>query len=524
MHTRNHLAVVTALLALVPACAGEGTPSDRDTPDPVTVSAQSQESRATRHGRDVWFNKTFGGEKFFTFLAAHPDPAKRIRIGFAEVMNTPRAERFARWGTINNPDCSANPAGGADICPDPTDTGVIGIKKFPGPSGTTMFGVTCASCHAGFDPVWPPADPAEPRWHNIHPTIGNQHLMSGKIFSVNLAPTDVRRFMFDAWPAGTVDTTALFNDGIMNPGVITAFWEHPSRPRFDVGMSEPKMRNGQGGEDDVGGDLAAVRVYTNIGVCFAECVAPRAATDPRGPRPDPNAPIDLAQCKRDCADFPPQADLDDMGDFLASVPAPRYPSIPWQVGSYLRGRGVFEQSCAGCHDNDGRRRNVLTNDEVNPIVDNPAQSTNTCRARTTNWDAGKLWAAFSSDLYKARGAAGDKGYRTMPLAGIWATAPFLHNQAIGGWTAPEASPWDRGDGYRAAMLELLSATRTPKVFVMPVAFGPIPAGTPLHYIFSKNQATGELLCDDLVENRGHTYGSGLSARDKDALIYWLQFQ
>ena len=103
MHTRIHLAIVTALLALVPACASEGgTPEN--TPDPVTVSAQSQESRATRHGRDVWFNKTFGGEKFFSFLAAHPDPAKRINIGFAEVMNTPRAERFARWGAINNPD------------------------------------------------------------------------------------------------------------------------------------------------------------------------------------------------------------------------------------------------------------------------------------------------------------------------------------------------------------------------------------------------------------------------------------
>src|SRR5262249_20133832 len=149
-----------------------------------------------------------------------------------------------------------------------------GIKKYADPDGTTLFGVTCASCHAGFDPLHPPADPNEPSWENIHPTIGNQYLKSGRIFAAHLAQNDLRQLMFRAWPDGTVDTTLLFSNNIMNPGTITAFWEQPHRPLFDVGLPQPKMRNGQGGEDDVGGDLAALRVYTNIGVCFAECTAP----------------------------------------------------------------------------------------------------------------------------------------------------------------------------------------------------------------------------------------------------------
>jgi hypothetical protein len=469
-------------------------------------------SPAEQHGRDVWFQQTFGGEKFFFFLANHPDPAKRIRIAFDEMVKTPRAARFATWGVINDPDCVANPQGGADLCADPEATGVVGIRKRPGPGGATLYGVACAGCHAGFDPLDPPADPAEPTWDNIHPTVGNQYAKFGKIFAANLGPSDVRRLMFAAWPDGAVDTTALFNDNIMNPGVVTAFWDQRHRKTFDVGMADEQLRNGQGGEDDVGGDLAAVRVYMNIGVCFAECVAPRPD------RPDPGAPIDLDQCRRDCADYPPQSDLDDMGAFLRSVRSPQYPERPRRVLRYVAGAIAFQASCSGCHVTQGEGRRVYSDDEVNPL---DAQATNSCRARTTNWDRGKLWAAFSSEVYKNRGY---KGYRTMPLTGIWATAPFMHNQSIGPWADAEASPQERVASYEAAMAELLSDTRTPKIFTLPMAVGPFPMGTPLTLVFSRDPATGQVLCDDAVENRGHTFGADLPGFWKDALIYWLRFQ
>lgn len=479
--------------------------------DRPTVTSHAL-SPAAQRGRDIWFENTYGGEKFFAFLAAHPDPAKRIRIAFAEALATPRAQRFAVWGLINDPDCTADPAGGPDLCPDPEASGVVGIRKKPGPGGTVIYGAACASCHAGFDPLDPPDDPAEPTWDEIHPTIGNQHAKFGAIFGHNLAATDPRRLMFAAWPDGAVDTTALFNDNIMNPGVVTAFWDQPRRATFDVGMDDEQLRNGQGGEDDVGTALAATRVYTNIGVCFAECVAPRAD------RPSVSDPIDLAQCRRDCADLPPAQDLDDLNVFLRSVRAPSYPGHPTRLLRYLWGRVVFEGSCAGCHATHGDGRRVLSDDEVQPL---DAQATNACRALSTNWDAGKLWAAFSSDVFKQRGY---KGYRTMPLVGVWATAPFLHNQSIGPWAAADAAPAERAQAYEAAMRELLSATRTPKVNRLPVALGPFPAGTPLTLVFSRDPATGAVLCDDAVENRGHTYGAELATVDRDALIYWLRYQ
>lgn len=324
----------------------------------------------------------------------------------------------------------------------------------------------------------------------------------------------VRSLVFASWPDGAVDTTALFSDHINNPGVVTAFWEHENRLRFDVGMAHAQLRNGQGGEDDIG-DLAFVRVYLNIGACFFECSAPAAAA---------GTEIDIDSCKESCAAYPPQQDLDDIANFLASFRRPRYPDYPRDWWSYIRGYKAFRNNCADCHERSRELRTVLSNDEVNALADDPDNATNACRSLTSNWQGGKLWGQFSSQLYKDRLAAGGRGYRTMPLGGIWATAPFTHNQSIGVYAEANASPEERAAVYRESMLELLSTDREPLVHVTPFALGDIPAGTPLHYIVSRDPATGAILCDDLVENKGHYYGADLSMDDKEDLIYWLQYQ
>jgi hypothetical protein len=100
----------------------------------------------------------------------------------------------------------------------------------------------------------------------------------------------------------------------------------------------------------------------------------------------------------------------------------------------------------------------------------------------------------------------------------------MHNQSIGSWAAASASPLDRAQAYWSSMSELLSASRTPKINTIPVALGPFPAGTPTTIVFSRDPVTGQVLCDDVVENRGHYYGSDLDAFSKLALIYWLQYQ
>lgn len=483
------------------------------------ASQQKSQSNSVKvsRGRDIWFNATFGGEKFFTFLANNPNPQARLDVGLKNVVETPRSKRFQLWGTVNDPNCKANPNGGKDMCEDPHATGVIGIRQFDGPNGSTLFGITCASCHAGFHPLYPPTDVNEPKSRNIHPSIGNQYLKIGKIFAANLAADDPRRLMFDSWPDGTVDTTLLFDDHIMAPGVITAFWEQRHRPKFKVNNGR-RIRNGQGGEDDVGGKLGAIRVYTNIGMCYVKCVAPRAN------RPDPTAPIDVEQCRRDCIDFPTDDELDDLVAFMRSIKAPLLAESPRQMQRYQDGRRVFEQKCSSCHVTKGPGRRVLSNDEINPLILDPFNSTNACRALTTNWEDGHIWAPFSARRYKSRAVSELKGYRTMPLTGVWATAPFLHNQSIGTSAAPTASPQERLKAYETAMQELLTFPREPKINRLPVDVGQFPAGTPLAYLFSRDPESKALLCEDVVENRGHYFGSDLTESQKSNLTYWLRFQ
>ena len=50
------------------------------------------------------------------------------------------------------------------------------------------------------------------------------------------------------------------------------------------------------------------------------------------------------------------------------------------------------------------------------------------------------------------------------------------------------------------------------------------AVAPLTLVFSRDPATGQVLCSDAVENRGHTFGAELSPALKDSLIYWLKYQ
>lgn len=508
--------ILSALLVLYAALAYSQEPFSQHSELGLHQFLKSNSS--IQRGREIWLNNTYGGEKFFAFLAAHPDPSKRIKVGFENVINTPRSQRFQEWGTINDPDCRVNPASGPDLCPDPNATGVIGIRKFPGPEGTTLYGVSCASCHVGFDPLHPPANVNEPAWENIHLTVGNQHLKSGKIIVANLPAADPRRFMFEAWPDGTVDTTALFTDDIMNPSVITQIWDLPHRPTFDVGLNKPKLRMGHGGEDDLGIDVAAIRVYTNLGVCFTECVAPRPE------RPDSAAPIDLEQCRSDCADLPPNTDIDNLGKFLFSIKAPKFPERSTNRHLFAQGRKVFKNNCASCHTLTGEARRVLSNEEVNPLIADPDNATNACRALSSQWEADHLWATFSSNVYKDRAIVGLKGYRTKPLSGVWATAPFFHNQSIGPYAPANATPEQLAEAYEAAMQEMLLANRPPKINTLPAAVETFPAGTPLTFIFSRDPATGEILCDDVVENRGHHYGAELSDKDKKALIFWLKQQ
>ena len=213
----------------------------------------------------------------------------------------------------------------------------------------------------------------------------------------------------------------------------------------------------------------------------------------------------------------------------------------------------------------------LSNDE--PVPYNVV-GTNMCRALHDNHNAGHVWEEFASETYRARpspGSAPKVVNRLVPLAGgmtlgekkieggpgylrnfsllsAWATAPFLHNNAVGELTfLPDGSidytVKGRVTQFHKAFDELLTSDnpgvnphREPKttvtdrdIKVAPREDGqglvklPVGKGTPVAAIASGDPHSPLFMkCDDLVENKGHQFGIDLPKPDKAALAEFLK--
>ena len=71
-------------------------------------------------------------------------------------------------------------------------------------------GISCGSCHIAFDPLNPPADPAEPKWENIKGLVGNQYTRISEIMVSGMASNTLEWQMFAHARPGTSDTSAKF--------------------------------------------------------------------------------------------------------------------------------------------------------------------------------------------------------------------------------------------------------------------------------------------------------------------------
>jgi hypothetical protein len=274
-----------------------------------------------------------------------------------------------------------------------TSAGAVGYRKFPNPRFNESrwqaiggwggysermiregvnnsiqppfrIGKSCASCHASFDPLNPPLDVSQPSWANIKGETGNQYLNVSKLLASGEKNNSLEAQLFMHARPGTVDTSAIPNDFINNPGSINAIINFPARPLFDEvvtrwnqvsGCSESdsskcqkvayKNQNGavagykywaletkkmqvphilKGGEDSVGFDLAVQRVYLNTGMCSEQCWM-NHLTDVKeldqSARGYGQTPFDIAQCRQDCASF--RANEDRVGDVLSYLTSRR---------------------------------------------------------------------------------------------------------------------------------------------------------------------------------------------------------
>jgi cytochrome c5 len=272
-----------------------------------------------------------------------------------------------------------------------------------------LIGMSCGACHIAFNPAHPPKDPSHPEWADLKLAVGNQYIRSSEIMASGM-PTDTLEWqLFSHERPGTVDTSAIPNDQVHNPGTMNAIINFAQRPTFarerilkwrKAASCAPDAKNAEGakdtdcwcepgkpgkcwqrslqeeavphvlkgGEDSIGLKEAIQRVYFNIGSCSEECWL-NHLTDLRQLDPQQRnfgqTPFDIGQCRRDCPGFRAVEDrLDFIADFfLANRPIELYQARGLEdrgdlveqleqefgPGSVARGKVVFAQNCARCH-------------------------------------------------------------------------------------------------------------------------------------------------------------------------------
>ena len=474
-----------------------------------------------------------------------------------------------------------------------------------------LIGMTCGFCHIGFNPLNPPENPELPMWANLAGTIGNQFWEEGRLFNLRMPPTDFRWHVGNRQPAGTSDTSRFATDHINNPNAINSIFNLEFRPtqveQMADGSMQPVHHILKEGADSIGIAGASLRVFVNIGMCSDYWIT---LHDPVMGRTR-QKPFDIAYARANCADWrATEARMANAETFLKTM-------RPMHVGdapggsAYLtadaetlqRGKIAFADKCAQCHSSkqppadvaadlaranawyresvlsaDFLERNFLSDDKRYPVS---LLGTNIARAMATNATAEGVWAQFSSVTYKNQKPigrirnlynprdpddpidfdlqGGGRGYyRTPTLISMWATAPYLHNNALGTYIkdpsvrgrmlafqdATEKLLWPE----RRLGVQSIAVTSIDSELRIPNRDRPVrvPAGTPVDLIarvdprevpaIARNRVVLNLISDkglfrgfvrrnqapDFVLDRGHVFGAELPDADKHALIAFLK--
>src|SRR4051794_7037614 len=109
-------------------------------------------------------------------------------------------------------------------------------------------------------------------------------------------------------------------------------------------------------------------------------------------------------------------------NYIGSVPAPKYP-LPVDSALAATGAPIYKAQCAECHEAGGRRFSEVI----------PLEEIGTDRHRLDMWTASSANAYLAyGDNYSWKFSKFRKtnGYTSVPLDGIWLTAPYLHNGSV----------------------------------------------------------------------------------------------
>ena len=368
------------------------------------------------------------------------------------------------------------------------------------------IGMACGACHISYNPLKPPADASNPKWDNIDGLVGNQYSRVSQMLASGMSQHLLEWQLIARSRPGTVDTSALPMDTVSNPGTMNTIYNFARRPTFKHRVlkwrkasacpegpetkcwCEPQKPGKcwersekieavqhilKGGEDSIGPAEAIQRVYFNIGSCAEQCwlnhVPDLRAIDPTQ-RNYGQTPLDIGQCRRDCASFRAIEDrLQNVVDFfLTARPYDLHDArgvTPEQLnaqldqefgaGSVTLGRQVFARTCAACHSSQSPPFDTVDFHATDPndktlrldflSNERPFRAsligTYDGRAMHSNHMPTRVWDEYAArDLHErpvdpflkeVLKGSGRGYYRPPSLLSAWAYAPFMHNNAIG---------------------------------------------------------------------------------------------
>lgn len=454
---------------------------------------------AERKGRNTWMLWTGGNQAFWDHLSRNSYGI----LDLLKTLSTDRDNRFKYRGLINEPGfrkaTEPGPYGlwlDERVGPPPEDldteiygrsSGVVGLRLYPNPNFDEQaeanwdperyysdpnyyndpdlvrpyrVGMSCAFCHASFDPLNPPDDPENPEWENISANIGAEFWWVSRIFGTDLGRDNFVHQLMEAQPPGVVDTSLIASDNINGPRTMNSIFsvvgrleaaERAPEKMAEANMAVPGVANGvpgvqkgvdedgylktphvlKDGADSVGLAGALARVYVNIGEFHQQWL--EHFTPLIGGK---QTPFDVESANENSVYWQSTAErLPNLAAFFARASDPKHLADAPGGEAYLtddpavieRGQIAFADHCASCHSSkqpeagrgsdayrdqmrelvmseDFLEDNFLSTDERIPVTE---LGMNACASLATNAIDGHLWDAFSSGTYKELPAVGD---------------------------------------------------------------------------------------------------------------------
>jgi hypothetical protein len=336
-------------------------------------------------------------------------------------------------------------------------TGIVGLRLFPNPDFDAAarrrwdpvryyndpsyyqrndlvrpyrIGMSCGFCHIGPSPTNPPTDPENPKWENLNSTVGSQYFWFDRVFVWSADQSNYTFQLLHAYKPGTLDTSLVSSDSIVNPRTMNAIYllgprlmhakpfgrELLTGSQLDNKQFNDFVTSGpltglynrpyvytprvlKDGSDSVGALGALNRVYLNIGLFSEEWLLHFNAFT-GGKRV---TPILIADAERNSVYW--QATEQQtfyMAQFLVKAGQPdRLSDLPTPVRlKYLtadpatldRGKTVFSERCARCHSS------MLPE----PVVGMEGQDAENCNGPDYLRCWNQYWAWTKTDDFKQR--------------------------------------------------------------------------------------------------------------------------